>query len=86
MPKFVIEKSAETTIFGQDIETKSVDDGNKAASEPTIHAEEAGSSLLISTEAPVMTSEESPSIVEIPLPASDMMLSDAALDRVRHVG
>lgn len=79
MPKFVIEKSAETTIFGQDIETKSVDDGNKAASEPTIHAEEAGSSLLISTEAPVMTSEESPSIMEVPLPASDMMLSDAAL-------
>jgi hypothetical protein len=79
MPKFVIEKSAETTIFGQDIETKSVDDGNKAASEPTIHAEEAGSSLLISTEAPVIASEESSSIVEVPLPASDMALSDAAL-------
>lgn len=49
MPKFVIEKGTETTFFGQDTETKSIEDGNRAASEPTVHAEEADSSLLVAT-------------------------------------
>lgn len=46
-----IEKSAETTIFGQETEDLAIEKQNEGSAEPLIHAEEAGSSLIISTAA-----------------------------------
>lgn len=44
-----IEKSAETTIFGQETEDLAIEKQNEGSLEPANHAEEAGSSLIIST-------------------------------------
>lgn len=80
MPKFVIEKGTETTFFGQDTETKSIEDGNRAASEPTVHAEEADSSLLVATPessdsltASETTQDDVVIIPETPTPQSEIL-------------
>ena len=76
MPKFVIEKSAETTIFGQSTETAAAEVENREMTEPVIHAEENSDSILMSTSTqvgpPVATMSEP--LTESPDPISDIKI------------
>lgn len=76
MPKFVIEKSAETTIFGQSTETAAAEVENREMTEPVIHAEENSDSILMSTSTQVATpvATMSESLTESTDPISDIKI------------
>ena len=82
MPKFVIEKSAETTIFGKETEDLKAEQQNEVAGEPTLHAEEAGSSLIIAS-TPVGSetpSETLSDLAPVPAPETEVITASASLE------